>query len=128
MIWQNMLFVIFWFRINVVENMCKIFIKIKWDSDTLSIRVGHIIDSPPPHGFACYLTSQNVSHGGCVILLKNNKYHTHLWPFSKRKFNLKSDRVNLVARASPIECLLFLANVWAIQYKLGPERLTRLGN
>ena len=35
-----------------------------------------------------------------------------------RKFNLKSDRVNLVALASPIECLLYLSNVWAIQYKL----------
>ena len=53
---------------------------------------------------------------------------THLWPFSKSKFNLKSDRVNLVAPASPIECLLYLPNVRAIQCKLGPERLTRLGN
>ena len=33
-------------------------------------------------------------------------YIPHLWPFSKRKFNLKSDRVNLVAPASHIECLL----------------------
>ena len=41
-------------------------------------------------------------------------------PFSKSKFNLKSDRVNLVA--NPIECLLYLTNVHAIQYKLGPER------
>ena len=53
---------------------------------------------------------------------------THLWPFCKSEFNLKSDRVNLVALASPIECLLYLPNVRAIQYKLGPERLTRLGN
>ena len=53
---------------------------------------------------------------------------THLWPFSKSKFNLKYDRVNLVAPASPIECVLYLPNVPAIQYKLGPERLTRLGN
>ena len=53
---------------------------------------------------------------------------THLWPFSKSKFNIKSDRVNLVASASPIECLLYLPNVRAIQYKLGPERLTQLGN
>ena len=30
--------------------------------------------------------------------------------------------------SSPIECLLCLANVRAKQYKLGPERLTRLGN
>ena len=47
---------------------------------------------------------------------------------SKSKLNLKSDRVNLVAPASPIECLLYLPNVRAIEYKLGPERLTRLGN
>ena len=53
---------------------------------------------------------------------------THPWPLSKSKFNLKSDRVNLVAPASPIDCLLYLPNVRAIQYKLGPERLTRLGN
>ena len=53
---------------------------------------------------------------------------THLWPFSKSKFYLKSDHVNLVAPASPIECMLHLPNVWVIQYNLGPERLTRLGN
>ena len=53
---------------------------------------------------------------------------THLWPCSKSKLNLKSDRVNLVAPASPIECLLYLPNVRAIQYKLKPEKLTRLGN
>ena len=56
------------------------------------------------------------------------RLYTHPWPFSKNKFNLKSDRVNLVAPTSPIECLLYLPNVRAIQYKLGPERLTRLGN
>ena len=39
-----------------------------------------------------------------------------------------SDRVNLVAAASPIERLPYLPNVWAIRYKLGQERLTRLGN
>ena len=41
-------------------------------------------------------------------------YSTHTqfpWPFSKKKINLKSDRVNLVAPASPIECLLSLPNV-----------------
>ena len=53
---------------------------------------------------------------------------THHWPFSKSKFKLKSDRVNLVAPASPIECLLYLANVRVIQYKLGLERLAQLGN
>ena len=47
----------------------------------------------------------------------------HPGPFSKSKFNLKSDRVNLVAPASHIECLLR-----EIQYNLGPKRLTRLGN
>ena len=56
------------------------------------------------------------------------KHLMHLWLFSKSKFNLKSDRVNLVAPASPIECLLYLPNVQAIQYKLGPKRLTWLGN
>ena len=49
-------------------------------------------------------------------------------PFSNSKFNLKSDRVNFVTPAIPIECLLNLPNVRAMQYKLGPERLTRLGN
>ena len=49
-------------------------------------------------------------------------------PLVKIKFNLKSARVNLAAPASPIECLLYLPNVRAIQYKLGPERLTRIGN
>jgi len=39
-----------------------------------------------------------------------------------------SDRVNLVAPPSPIECLPYLPNIRAIQYKLGPEKLTRLGN
>ena len=54
--------------------------------------------------------------------------YTHLWPFSESKFSLMSGRVNLVAPTSPIECLLNLPNVRAIQYKLGPERLTQLGN
>ena len=36
-----------------------------------------------------------------------------------------SDRFNIVAQASHIKCLLYLPNV---QYKLVPERLTRLGN
>ena len=35
---------------------------------------------------------------------------------------------SLIAPASPLECLLYLPNVRAIQYKLGPERLNRLGN
>jgi len=45
---------------------------------------------------------------------------THLCPFSKSKSNLMSDRVNLVASASPIECLLYLPNVRAVQYKGWP--------
>ena len=45
-------------------------------------------------------------------------YNTHLWPYSKSKFNLKSDRVELVA---PACFLIYLPNVRAIQYKLGPE-------
>ena len=39
-----------------------------------------------------------------------------------------SDRVNLVALASSSEGLLYLPNVRAVLYKLGPERLTRVGN
>ena len=54
--------------------------------------------------------------------------YVNLGHFSKSKINPKSDRVNLVAPAIPIECLLYLPNVRAIQYKLGPERLSRLGN
>jgi len=53
---------------------------------------------------------------------------THSWPFSKSNLILKSERVNLVAPACPIERLLYLPNVRAIQYKLGPEGLTQLGN
>ena len=41
---------------------------------------------------------------------------------------VKSNRGNLVAPASPIKYLLYQPNVRAVQYKLGPERLTRLGN
>ena len=51
---------------------------------------------------------------------------THTWPFSKSKFNLKSDHVNLVEPAIPIKCLLQLPNVRATQNNLGPERLTWL--
>ena len=43
-------------------------------------------------------------------------------------WSTKSDRVNLVAPASPIECLLYWPKVRATQYKLRPERLTRLVN
>ena len=35
---------------------------------------------------------------------------THLWPFSKSKFNLKSDRVNLVAPASLIHWARYSTN------------------
>ena len=36
--------------------------------------------------------------------------YTHPSPFSKSKFKLKSDHVNLVAQASPIECLPMLTH------------------
>ena len=39
-----------------------------------------------------------------------------------------SDSVNLVAQVSPIDCLLYLNNVRAIQYKLEPEKLILLEN
>ena len=39
-----------------------------------------------------------------------------------------SDRANLFAPAIPVDCLFFQPNVRAVQYKLGPERLTRIGN
>ena len=39
---------------------------------------------------------------------------------------MMSDRVYLVAPASPIKCLLYLPYARATQYKLGPERLTQL--
>ena len=56
-------------------------------------------------------------------------FYTYLWPFSKSKLNLKSDRVNLVAPALVLLSVCFTqCNARAIQYKLGPERLTRLGN
>ena len=58
----------------------------------------------------------------------NIRCYKHLRPFIKSKFNLKFNRVNLVAPASPIEWLLHLPNDRAIQYKLGPENFTRLGN
>ena len=44
---------------------------------------------------------------------------THPWPFSKSKFNLKFDRVNLVAPASSFQCLLYLPDVRAIPYRRG---------
>ena len=52
-------------------------------------------------------------------------------PFSKSKFNLKSDRVNLLTPASHglvlLESALFNRRP-GDTVKLGPERLTRLGN
>jgi len=49
-------------------------------------------------------------------------------PSVKVNLTPKSDLVNLVAPASPIKRLLYLLNVRVIQFKLGPERLTRLRN
>ena len=39
-----------------------------------------------------------------------------------------SDRANLFAPASPVDCLFLQPDVRAVQYKLEPERLTRIGN
>ena len=50
---------------------------------------------------------------------------THLWHLSKSKFKLKSNRDNLVAPASPIQCLLYLPYVRTIQTgtgKVDPDR------
>ena len=64
-----------------------------------------------------------------LLLLKGQRCLVRVLTLQlKSKFNLKSDSVNLVAPASSFECQLYLANVRKIQYKLGPERLTRLGN
>jgi len=61
---------------------------------------------------------------GCKIYELKNLILWH----GLNSFNLKSELDNLASSASPIECLLYLPNVRAIQYKLGPKRLTRLGN
>ena len=37
---------------------------------------------------------------------------THLWPFMKSKFNLKSDRVNVVAPASPLSVCFMYPMSW----------------
>ena len=55
-----------------------------------------------------YLIKTILLNSTCFLY---NVCYTHLWPFSKSKFKLNSDRVNLVAPASPIECLLYLPNV-----------------
>ena len=73
--------------------------------------------------YQSYIFTQKI-HGLKSLSLWQRLNHAPL----TRKFNLKSDRVKLVAPVSPIECLLYLPNVRAIQYILGPERLTRLGN
>ena len=79
----------------------------------------------------CYPSTFNTTPSSSLLLSPSIFIYpltTHLWPFSRSKFNLMSDRVNLVAPGSPIECLLYLLNFRAIQYKLGVERLTRLRN
>ena len=70
----------------------------------------------------------NVTYYRTIRNSRNLGYTLYNAPFSKSKFNLKSDSVNLVAPASPIKCLLYLPNNLVIRYKLGPERLTQLGN
>ena len=66
--------------------------------------------------------------------VKVHTFQAQLWPFSKFKFNRKSDRVNLVTPASPTECRV---SYWCkcLLYTQCPgdtvqtiERLTRLGN
>ena len=61
--------------------------------------------------------------GARPSIFDSQQYLTHLWPFSKSKFNLKSVRVNLVAPVSPIKCLPYLPNVRAIRYKLDRKGL-----
>ena len=51
---------------------------------------------------------------------------THLWPWSKSKFNLKSDRVNLVAPASSIKRLLYLLMSGRYSTNWDGERFTRV--
>ena len=46
-----------------------------------------------------------------IVTIYEGWSRTHLWPFRKSKFNLMSDRVNLVAPASPIECLPYLPKI-----------------
>jgi len=52
--------------------------------------------------------------------------YTHLWSFSKSKFNLKSDRVNLVAQRLVLLSVCFIYPMSG-RYKLGLKRLTCLG-
>ena len=67
---------------------------------------------------------------GIDLCCINLTYSFRLWyKFVHPNVSLpKSDCVNLVAQATPIECLLYLPNVREIRYKLGPERLTLHGN
>ena len=48
-----------------------------------------------------------ISYSFCIT---QSFQRTHLWPFSKSKFNLKSDRVNLVALASPVHRARYSTN------------------
>ena len=64
----------------------------------------------------------------CSFFYFIHKHCPHLWPLSKSKFNLSLTASTLLHRLVLFYCLLYLPNVPAIQYKLGPERLTRLGN
>ena len=42
---------------------------------------------------------------------------THICPFSKSKTYIKSDRVNLVALASPVDCLLKYHDFYVSMFK-----------
>ena len=94
-----------------------------WSQPPTSACVEDSLGNNSPQSKSCMISAGITC---TVYTFSRTVQSTHLRTFSKSKFNLKSDRVNLVAPASPIECLLYLPNVRAIQYKLGPERLTRL--
>ena len=66
-----------------------------------------------------------------VNLYNRNIFRTSLYIYIVQDEKCRLMRnlsLSMVAPASPIECLLYLPNVRAKQYKLGPERLTWLGN
>ena len=65
-----------------------------------------------------------------VNLYNRNIFRTSLYIYigqGEKGRLMRNLSLSMVAPASPIECLLYLPNVRAIQYKLRPEKLTRLG-
>ena len=70
-----------------------------------------------PSIYLCFLVCYFCPTHICCILIPFSLYkfyavvlYIYLWPFSKSKFNLKSDCVNLVALPSPIVCLPVFAS------------------